>query len=164
MNRAIALGTIALLVVVAGCSKKQPEQTPTGDVTPPPATSHQGDAVTEHGTAGESITPANTAAGIWQQIDEERSELGKVVAAGSLEQVHQRAFAIRDLVAALPGVSQSLPAGAQSQLASGAKSVADEAEALDTAGDAGDLDATQKGLAALDATLTELRSLTGGGK
>jgi hypothetical protein len=157
------------LVFAAGCTKKETSQTggseattgqPSADSSPASEEHQVSDASHgEHGGGGEAVTPASTASGIWRQIDDERAQLSSVINAGSLEQVHHHAFAIRDLVAALPNVSPHLSAAEKDRLAAGVKHVADEAADLDKAGDAGDLDATQKVLRALETTLADLRVL-----
>lgn len=79
-----------------------------------------------------------TVEGIWQAIDQKTVELDKVIQGGALDQVHHHAFAIRDLVAALPARSQSLPADKLAKVKSNVKVVATLAQRLDATGDAKD--------------------------
>ena len=79
-----------------------------------------------------------TVEGIWQAIDQKTVELDKVIQGGALDQVHHHAFAIRDLVAALPGHSQSLPANKLAKVKGNVKFVATLAKRLDATGDAKD--------------------------
>ncbi|KXS30659.1 MAG: hypothetical protein AWT59_3217, partial [Candidatus Gallionella acididurans] len=50
-----------------------------------------------------------TSEAIWRSIDKETELLEALIQAGKFEEVHHRAFAIRDLAAALPSRSGSLP-------------------------------------------------------
>ena len=79
-----------------------------------------------------------TVEGIWQAIDQKTVELDKVIQGGALDQVHHHAFAIRDLVAALPARSQSLPADKLAKVKGTVKFVATLAQRLDATGDAKD--------------------------
>lgn len=160
----------ALLTVATGCAKKAAE---TANTTPPADTAAavtpaeipaSKDAPEEKGKAEEAITPAATASGVWQQIDAEQTKLASVISSGSLADVHRHAFAIRDLVAALPRVSSGLAAAESASLAAGVKDIAKEADDLDKSGDAGDLSATQAGATAMGASLAKLRSITRGVK
>ncbi len=83
-----------------------------------------------------------TAAGIWQAVLTHETALGKLVAEKKLDKVHEFAFAIRDLVNALPGKSADLPADKLAKVKTNAKYVVDLADRLDKAGDANDQAAT----------------------
>lgn len=157
-----------LIVAVGGCAKKGTETATSGSIAdttasaPASATPGTTAEQTEHGEPAVAVTPAGTVSGIWQQIDAEHAKLADAISTGSLGEVHHHAFAIRDLVAALPHTAQGLPAGASTSLAKGVSTVAQEADQLDKAGDAGDLSAAQTGLTALDLTLKEIRAVAGG--
>ena len=86
---------------------------------------------------GEEKIPA-TANGIWAEVKEHEVQLGKIIADKKLDQVHEVAFEIRDMVNALPDKSMDLPADKLAALKSNAKYVADIAKRLDESGDAGD--------------------------
>ena len=75
---------------------------------------------------GGRATIPNTVAGIWHDVKAHEDELGTLIAGKNLENVHEVAFAIRDLVNALP-----------------AKFVADLAHRLDKSGDAKDQAGTE---------------------
>ena len=179
----LMLGT--LLSVATGCAKKTAETSDTtapadsmsastpSSRTPSARTSSAGapaDAPAAKGESdpnekpGEAITPAATASGVWQQIDAEQTKLASAISAGSLADVHHHAFAIRDLVAALPHLSPGLASAQSAQLAQGVTEIATEADQLDKAGDAGDLSATQAGSTAMAASLAKLRAITRGVK
>ena len=77
----------------------------------------------------------DTPAAIWQLIDQEAAETTKAIQAGALKDLHHHAFTIRDLVAALPDHSGSLPADKVTKVKADAKFVATLAQRLDAAGD-----------------------------
>ena len=95
--------------------------------------------------------------GIWAAIDQHSAELDKDIQTGILDEVHHQAFAIRDLTAALPALSQSLAADKLAQLNSNLKFVATLAQRLDATGDAGDRVGTQANFAKLKKVLEEMR-------
>ena len=99
-----------------------------------------------------------TSAAIWQAIDQETAALAKIIAAGELEDVHHRAFAIRDLVAALPAVSGSLPAAQLAKVKANATFVATLAERLDASGDANDKAVTESHFKKLQDILKSTRA------
>ena len=95
---------------------------------------------------------------IWKLIDARVAQLKVTIDSGHLDEVHHQAFAIRDLVAALPANSTSLPADLLAKVRGGVKFVATLAERLDATGDAKDLAGTQQNYAKLAAILASLRS------
>ena len=113
-------------------------------------------AATAEATPMTSI-PA-TIEGIWHAIDAKSAELKKTITAGKLDEVHHQAFAIRDLVAALPARSSSLPAEKLAKVQGGVKFVATLAERLDATGDANDLAGTKQNYDKLIALLESMRS------
>lgn len=86
--------------------------------------------------AKESEQIPATADGIWQAIDAKTAKLGKAIQSGALADVHHLAYAVRDLVAALPERSKSLPADKQAKVQGSVKFVATLADRLDKSGDA----------------------------
>ncbi len=108
-------------------------------------------------TSEKTVIPA-TAEGLWQAIDAKSAELKKTIDKGDLEEVHHQAFAIRDLVAALPDKSSSLSPESQAKVKSGIKFVATLAERLDASGDAKDAAATKQNFEKLTTVLTSLRA------
>lgn len=101
--------------------------------------------------------PATTEA-IWKAVDQKNAELGSLIQSGSLGDVHHVAFAIRDLVAALPEHAKSLSADRQVKLQGGVKFVATLAERLDASGDANDKAGVQANYEKLQKLLEGLRS------
>jgi hypothetical protein len=124
----------ALFVVLLTACGKTPAPETAPAATAPPTTA------TPTTAEPEEVTQAipDSADGIWQAIDQKRTELKASIDSGSLANVHHQAFAIRDLVAALPGKSPSLSDDEKSKLDSDVKFVATLADRLDGAGDAGD--------------------------
>ena len=98
-----------------------------------------------------------TSAAIWQSIDHEMADLGRTIEGRKLADVHHMAFAIRDLVAALPAHSASLPADRLATVKSSNKFVAILAERLDTAGDSNDAAAAASNFRKLQDVLKGLR-------
>jgi hypothetical protein len=89
--------------------------------------------------AAEKETPVkipDTVAAIWQSVDRETEGIANEIQSGKLGELHQHAFAIRDLVGALPGLSASMAADKLAKIKSDARSVATLAQRLDAAGDA----------------------------
>ena len=99
-----------------------------------------------------------TSEAIWQSINEKTEQLAAVIQAGKLDDVHLHAFAIRDLVAALPSRSANIPTEKQAQIKTNAKFVATLADRLDTAGDAKDKIATEANFQKLKDVLKTIRA------
>ena len=107
--------------------------------------------------AEKTVIPA-TIEGVWQAIDAKSAELKKTIDSGALKEVHHHAFAIRDLVAALPSKSSALSAENLAKVKTGVKFVATLAERLDAAGDAKDAAGTQQNFEKLKTVLASLRA------
>lgn len=101
--------------------------------------------------------PAGSEA-IWRSIDKEIAILDASIQTGKLEELHHHAFAIRDLVVALPSRSGTLPAKKIAQIKAYGKFVATLAERLDAAGDANDKSAAVSNLAKLKGVLMTIRA------
>lgn len=115
-------------------------------------------AAEEHEPAdGKAVIPA-TLAGVWQEITEHQEELGQAIAAKKLDGVHEIAFAIRDMVNALPDRS-SLDADKTARLKANAKFVAALAARLDESGDANDQAVTEANFKKLQGVLKAIASL-----
>ena len=117
-------------------------------------------AVVPPAQAGEAAPvqiPATSAA-IWQALDQQSAALTRIIQTGAYAEVHHRAFAIRDLVAALPARSGSLPAGKLAQLKTNAGYVATLAQRLDATGDAQDKMGTESNFRKLRQILRVIRA------
>lgn len=99
-----------------------------------------------------------TRAAIWRSIDKETELLDALIQAGKFEEVHHRAFAIRDLVAALPARSGSLPPDKLAQVKSNVQFVATLAQRLDATGDANDKAGTASNFKKLQGVLSAIRA------
>lgn len=134
---------LVLVAFVSGCNRSEAPDaavaTPAPAVeTTPATTTPTPDAVTAPAAEAAPVAIPGTADGIWQAIDEHSAELKSTIESGSLGEVHHHAFAIRDLVAALPAHSPTLPAEDQAKLEGEVKFVATLASRLDETGDASD--------------------------
>jgi hypothetical protein len=156
-----SLATAFVLVAfVSGCNRSEPPSaasatpTPAAEATPAsaapvPAPEAGGAAETE---AAPVVIP-DSADAIWEAIDKHSAELKSTIESGSLGEVHHHAFAIRDLVAALPAHSPTLPAADQAKLEGEVKFVTTLASRLDETGDAGDKAGSQENYDKLVAVL-----------
>ncbi len=99
-----------------------------------------------------------TTAAIWQDLDQQNAALGKAIQAGAFDEVHHRAFAIRDLVAALPAHSGSLSPDKLAQVKANAQFVDTLAQRLDTDGDAKDKAGTESSYRKLQRILDVIRA------
>lgn len=103
------------------------------------------------------VIPA-TLEGLWQAIDAKSAELKKTIDSGALDRVHHEAYAVRDLVAGLPGKSAALPAENLLKVKTSVKFVATLAERLDATGDAKDAAGTKQNYEKLTTVLASLRA------
>ena len=108
--------------------------------------------------APEKIVIPATSDGIWKAIDAKSAELKATIDSGKLDNVHHEAFAIRDLVAALPSHSTTLPPEKLDKVKTNVKFVATLAERLDATGDAKDVAGTKQNYAKLTSVLTAIRA------
>jgi hypothetical protein len=111
--------------------------------------------------AAEEATPVkipDTVAAIWQSVDRETEGMAKEMQTGKLGELHQHAFAIRDLVGALPALSASMAADKLAKIKSDAKLVATLAQRLDTAGDANNKAAAESNFEKLRDVLKSIRA------
>ena len=82
-----------------------------------------------------TVAIPDTPAAIWQLIDKEADATTKAIQTGALKELHHHAYTIRDLVAALPEHSGSLPADKVTKVKADSKFIATLAQRLDAAGD-----------------------------
>ena len=99
-----------------------------------------------------------TSQAIWQSIDKETGQLAALIQSGKFEEVHHHAFAIRDLVEALPAHSGALPADKLAQVKANGKFVATLAGRLDATGDAKDKAGTESNFRKLQGVLKVIRA------
>ena len=108
-------------------------------------------------TATQVQIPATSEA-IWQSIDQETESLNALIQAGKFEEVHHRAFAIRDLVVVLPSRSGSLPPDKLAQVKANVQFVVTLAQRLDATGDAKDKAGTESNFSKLQGVLSVIRA------
>ncbi|MBL6751660.1 MAG: transporter [Nevskia sp.] len=101
------------------------------------ASAHDIDAKA-HAAAEAGVQVPDTPAKIWRAIDAKTAELKQGIDRGALADVHHQAYAVRDLVAALPAHSPDLPADKKAKVQASVKFVATLAERLDATDDAND--------------------------
>ena len=99
-----------------------------------------------------------TSGAIWQSIDKKTEQLAAMIQAGKLDDVHLYVFAIRDLVAALPARSGSLPPNKLAQVKTNVQFVATLAQRLDATGDAKDKAGTASNFKKLQGVLSAIRA------
>ncbi len=95
-----------------------------------------------------------TVEGIWKEIQKQQGKLASVVAKKDLSEAHDHAFAIRDLVKALPA---KVPAGSKTKAEEGAKEITKLAADIDKSGAAGAQKATETNVKKLDAAIAALQ-------
>lgn len=108
--------------------------------------------------AEKAVTIPATSAGIWTEIDAHMKALHADIDKDALGNVHEQAFAVRDLVRALPGHSPELGADALAKVKAGVKFVDTLAERLDQTGDANDKPATIANTEKLEKQLASIRA------
>lgn len=121
----IALGLLAGIVITATSLQAQ-------NKTPAPATGGGGHS---HFTKIPATLPE-----IWKAIHKQQADLVKTVAKKDLDEAHDHAFAIRDLVKALPA---RVSAENKSEAEAGAKEITKLAADIDKSGAAGAQKATE---------------------
>jgi len=96
---------------------------------------------------------------IWSAVTEHQKELHAVLVDKKLDDVHHHAFAVRDLVAAMPAKSSGLVPQKKTALTKSVSRVASLAKLLDEAGDAGDSAKVATLIVKLDAELKTIEAL-----
>lgn len=110
----------------------------------------------EGGGAGHShfIEVPTTTEEIWKAVADQQTKLNAVVAKNDLGEAHDHAYAIRDLVRALPGM---VPAASKVDTEKAAGEIAKLATAIDKSSAAGAQKATEADVKDLDAAVESLR-------
>lgn len=161
----IVAGLLFLLVVLAlaaGCAKKDssssasqsPAETSAPSAAPPAAggehVASEGEKVSTEGSAGE----------IMARVDHEETELEQIITNAQLNVVHQKAFAIRDLVVAAADKA-TITGADKTKLDEHVGKIKSLASELDETGDAGNLSKTKAAFADFRAELQAVRQLLG---
>lgn len=108
-------------------------------------------------TEVQTAIPA-TSVQIWRAIDGHIADLHGLIAKNALKTVHQHAFAVRDLVRALPTHSPPLSVAALANVSAQVKFVDTLATRLDASGDANDKPGTAANLTKLENVLKTIRA------
>lgn len=108
---------------------------------------------------GKPLAGPETVGAILQAVKAREGELDTLIKTKELGKVHEVAFAIRDLAAALPEKSGQLSAEQQAKLKGNVKYVATLAERLDAAGDAKNQSATEASFKQLQSVLGAIEGL-----
>ena len=112
----------------------------------------------DHPDAHAKVQVPDTLDGIWADIHKHHKELADTVKAQKLAEVHEHAFAIRDLAKALPA---KVPAEHKKHAENMVKKVSQLAADLDKSGDANDQAKTEANLKKLDAQLKDMEDMFG---
>ena len=154
------IAVLAVTTLLGGCNaSKTPD---TASASPPLLAGSPASAAASTTSAPAEAEAAPTAIpesadAIWKAVDQQNADLKDTIASGNLKEVHHKAFAIRDLVAALPAHSPSLSADDQTKLQGEIKFVATLADRLDAAGDSNDKACAQSNY---DKLVTVLNGIT----
>ena len=140
----------ALIVMPISCSPK-------GDDHHSEEGGHSEHGHHDHGTNEKLEIPA-TVAGIIDKIHHIHHELGETVEEKRLADVHQQAFAIRDLANALPG---KVAADKKTKVGQTVTQIGEIAVELDNSGDSGKQAQTEANLKKLDGLLKMLDAQVG---
>lgn len=92
---------------------------------------------------------------IWKEIQKQQGKLASVVAKKDLSEAHDHAFAIRDLVKALPA---KIPVENKTKTEEAAKEIAKIAADIDKSGAAGAQKATEANVKKMDAAILALQT------
>ncbi len=115
-----------------------------------------------HGEHGGKVEIPETTVAIIAEVDEQLGALDNVVAGGKLEQVHEIAFAIRDLLVALPGTMGSVSPDASAPLETALGKIRQQAALLDKYGDAGNAAQTKTVLVKFKSEIEGIKKLLEG--
>ncbi|MCL9682881.1 transporter [Legionella maioricensis] len=96
---------------------------------------------------------------IWQAVDKHAASIEKAITDNQLTSIHEHAFAIRDLVNALPALSKDLSEEQKKTLQNNLSYVDQLATRLDKTGDNKDKEGTQTNWQKLQKVLVQLRAL-----
>jgi hypothetical protein len=151
--------SLLLVAMLAACQRAPEAPAPVAAVAPPAASPASAPTAAHAEVAEAAQAPTvvpDTADGVWQAIDGKQAELKAAIGRGELGKVHHLAFAIRDLMAALPAKLPGLDDSAKADLQGKVGFVQTLADRLDQSGDAGDHAATQASYEQLAAVLDSI--------
>ena len=128
-------------------------------LAPAPASTHEGEHEEGAHATGTNHADTKSVGELWRGVKAHETELQRLVQAKDLGKVHEAAFALRDLVAAMPDQSAQLPPEQRAKLKGNVTYGATLAERLDASGDAKDQAATERNLKQLESVLTSIAAL-----
>jgi hypothetical protein len=117
------------------------------------------EAGAKHEAMTEKLEIPKALPALWSAVITHQKDLHDVLAAKKLEDVHHHAFAVRDLVAAMPIKSSALTVEKKTALKKSVSRVASLAKLLDEAGDAGDSAKVASLVVKLDTELKAIEEL-----
>lgn len=115
-----------------------------------------------HGGHEEKMEIPDTAEMIITEVDKHMEALDTVVAGGKLDQVHEIAFSVRDMLVALPGKLADLPPDVAVSLETALGKIQQQAELLDKYGDSGNAAQTGTVLGKFKAEIEGIKKLLAG--
>lgn len=154
--RGMLLLAVGLFVFVsAGCAKKESNTSSSAEQGAPAAETTTPSA---HGVESEQVNTSGSVADIVGRIHDQESQLDQIIASAQLKDVHKKAFAIRDLVAAAASQADASQKSALEPHVAEVRTIAGE---LDEAGDSGDLAKTKSQFQELKTHLRAIESVLG---
>ena len=140
----------------AGCAKQEAS---TSKVAEQPAVSDESKTPSEgHESEGEQVNTSGSTSELVARIHDQEGQLEEIISSARLNEVHKKAFAIRDLVVA---AAAQAPASQQTALEPHVGEVRTIAGDLDESGDSGDLAKTKSGFQELKTHLRAIESVLG---
>lgn len=118
-----------------GCAKKEEVKASSTTEQPAPATATT-TPVEGSESEGEKVDTSGSIADLRGRMEDQEHQLEQLIASGQLNEVHKKAFAIRDLVDAIAAKSTDAQKDALTAHAAEVRALAGE---LDEAGDSGDM-------------------------
>ena len=155
MRGFLLLAAGLFVFVSAGCAKKESS---TSSSTEQAAPVTETTTPRSHGEEGEQVNTSGSVADLVGRIHDEESQLGQIIANAQLNEVHKKAFAIRDLVAAAASQADASHKSALEPHVAEVRTIAGE---LDEAGDSGDLAKTKSKFEELKTHLRAIESVLG---
>lgn len=145
-----------MIVGSSGCAKKESGSSTAAQ--PPVVSEEAKSSPGGHGGEGEPVNTAGSTSELVARIHTEESELEQIITSARLKEVHEKAFAIRDLAVA---TASQAPAAQQAALEAHVGEIRKLADALDEAGDSGDLARTKSEFGELQKHLRAFESVLG---
>ncbi len=123
---------------------------------------HEASHADGHDTHEGKMEVPDSAEAIMAEVDEHLELLDNVVADGKLDQVHEIAFMVRDMLVGLPGKLDALPTDVSASLETALGKIRQQAELLDKYGDAGNAAQTKTVLTKFKSEIEGIKKLLEG--